>query len=262
MGRGRGGPGLLGTMARTAVVAGTAQAVAGKVGQAQQAAAHREQQSAAAQEQLRQVQMQAQVDAQVADALRDDTLVVSIMHANNETGVLQPIAALARRHGVLLHTDAAQSVGKVPVSVDALGVDLLAVAGELDDDGSMAEAPAHGANKSPPRQQPPPPEVSPQYKEFVKWAHNVVNTSDVLNSLQDDVWPVVKPIAQARGMSGDQLKAHNANDDFFAKCREAVQAEVKQRTEAMPEHDANAAYAAAKGRESAEEQPQPQTETI
>ena len=70
LGRGRGGPGLLGTMARTAVVAGTAQAVAGRVGQAQHAAAHREQQAAAAQEQLRQVQMQAQVDAQVADALR------------------------------------------------------------------------------------------------------------------------------------------------------------------------------------------------
>ena len=70
LGRGRGGPGLLGTMARTAVVAGTAQAVAGRVGQAQQAAAHRDQQAAAAQEQLRQVQMQAQVDAQVADALR------------------------------------------------------------------------------------------------------------------------------------------------------------------------------------------------
>ena len=70
LGRGRGGPGLLGTMARTAVVAGTAQAVAGRVGQAQQAAAHRDQQAAAAQEQLRQVQMQAQVDAQVADALQ------------------------------------------------------------------------------------------------------------------------------------------------------------------------------------------------
>ena len=69
LGRGRGGPGLLGTMARTAVVAGTAQAVAGRVGQAQQAAAHREQQAAAAQDQLRQVQMQAQVDAQVADAV-------------------------------------------------------------------------------------------------------------------------------------------------------------------------------------------------
>jgi membrane-bound lytic murein transglycosylase B len=70
LGRGRSGPGLLGTMARTAVVAGTASAVAGKVGQAQQAAAHRDQQAAAAQEQVRQVQMQAQIDAQVADALR------------------------------------------------------------------------------------------------------------------------------------------------------------------------------------------------
>ena len=70
LGRGRRGPGLLGTMARTAVVAGTAQAVAGRVAQGQQAAANRDQQAAAAQEQLRQAQQQAQVDAQVAQALR------------------------------------------------------------------------------------------------------------------------------------------------------------------------------------------------
>jgi hypothetical protein len=57
-------------MARTAVVAGTAQAVAGRVAQGQQAAAHREHQAAAAQEQLRQTQQQAQVEAQVAEALR------------------------------------------------------------------------------------------------------------------------------------------------------------------------------------------------
>lgn len=69
-GRGRSGPGLLGTMARTAVVAGTAQAVAGKVAQGQQTAAHRDQQAAIAHEQARQMQMQAHVDAQVASALR------------------------------------------------------------------------------------------------------------------------------------------------------------------------------------------------
>ncbi len=54
------------------------------------------------------------------------------MHANNEVGTLQPIAELAEiahRHGALMHTDAAQSVGKVPVDVDAMGVDLLSVAG-------------------------------------------------------------------------------------------------------------------------------------
>jgi len=54
------------------------------------------------------------------------------MHANNETGTIQPLSQLARiahRHGVLLHTDAAQSVGKTPVHVDDLGVDLLTVAG-------------------------------------------------------------------------------------------------------------------------------------
>jgi cysteine desulfurase len=57
---------------------------------------------------------------------------VSIMHANNEVGTLQPIkeiAALARQKGVLVHTDAAQSLGKVPVDVEELGVDLLTVAG-------------------------------------------------------------------------------------------------------------------------------------
>jgi cysteine desulfurase len=70
--------------------------------------------------------------AAVEAALTPRTLLVSVMHAQNETGVLQPvaaIAAIARRHGVLVHTDAAQSVGKVPMDVDALGVDLLTVAG-------------------------------------------------------------------------------------------------------------------------------------
>ncbi len=70
------------------------------------------------------------------DALRQKitnrTVIVSIMHANNETGTIGPIRALAdiaHAHGALMHTDAAQSVGKIPVRVDALGVDLLSVAG-------------------------------------------------------------------------------------------------------------------------------------
>lgn len=61
-----------------------------------------------------------------------DTLLVTIMQANNEVGTIQPIAALAEiahRHGALMHTDAAQAVGKIPVEVDDLGVDLLSVAG-------------------------------------------------------------------------------------------------------------------------------------
>ena len=60
-------------------------------------------------------------------ALRPDTVLVSVMHANNEVGVVAPIAALAalcRARGVLFHTDAAQSVGRIPFDVDALGVDL------------------------------------------------------------------------------------------------------------------------------------------
>ena len=64
--------------------------------------------------------------------LRADTALVTVMHANNETGTLQPIADLAREahaHGALVHTDAAQSVGKIAVRVHDLGVDLLTVAG-------------------------------------------------------------------------------------------------------------------------------------
>lgn len=79
------------------------------------------------------VDSQGRVDPdEVAAALRDHTLLVSIMHANNEVGTLQPIAEIARRcreRGVLMHTDAAQSVGKVPVRVDELGVDMLTMAG-------------------------------------------------------------------------------------------------------------------------------------
>lgn len=68
----------------------------------------------------------------LSDALRDDTILVSIMHANNEVGTIQPIkeiSGLTRPRGILLHTDAAQSVAKIPVSVDDLGVDLLTLAG-------------------------------------------------------------------------------------------------------------------------------------
>lgn len=65
-------------------------------------------------------------------AITADTILISIMHANNEVGTIQPIkdcAAIAREHGIPLHTDAAQSVGKIPTRVDELGVDLLTVAG-------------------------------------------------------------------------------------------------------------------------------------
>jgi cysteine desulfurase len=68
----------------------------------------------------------------VAAALRDDTILVTVMHANNEVGTIEPIAdiaKLAHKAGALVQTDAAQTVGKVPVAVDELGVDLLSVAG-------------------------------------------------------------------------------------------------------------------------------------
>jgi cysteine desulfurase len=66
------------------------------------------------------------------DAIDDETAIVSVMHANNEIGTVQPVAELARlahERGALFHTDAVQSVGKVPVHVGALGVDLLSLSG-------------------------------------------------------------------------------------------------------------------------------------
>jgi cysteine desulfurase len=65
-------------------------------------------------------------------ALARDTILVSIMHANNETGTIQPIEAcarIARERGIAFHTDAAQSAGKILTEVDDLGVDLLSIAG-------------------------------------------------------------------------------------------------------------------------------------
>jgi len=68
----------------------------------------------------------------VAQALREDTILVSVMHVNNELGTINDLAAigsLCRERGVLFHSDAAQSVGKIPVDVAALNVDLLSISG-------------------------------------------------------------------------------------------------------------------------------------
>ena len=70
--------------------------------------------------------------AAVEAAITPETILITMMHANNEIGTLEPIAEIGRvahRHGIAVHTDAAQSVGKVPVRVDDLGVDLLTIAG-------------------------------------------------------------------------------------------------------------------------------------
>ena len=68
----------------------------------------------------------------VARAVRPTTILITIMHANNEVGTVQPIdeiSRIAKNHGIVMHTDAAQSVGKIPADVEALGVDLLSLAG-------------------------------------------------------------------------------------------------------------------------------------
>ncbi len=70
--------------------------------------------------------------AELAGAIRPDTVLITLMHANNEVGTIQPIreaADIARGRGITVHTDAAQSVGKIPTDVNELGVDLLTVAG-------------------------------------------------------------------------------------------------------------------------------------
>jgi cysteine desulfurase len=67
---------------------------------------------------------------EVERAIRDDTVLISVMHANNEIGTIQPIkeiAEIASERDILLHTDAVQTVGKIPVNVDQLSVDLLSI---------------------------------------------------------------------------------------------------------------------------------------
>jgi len=69
---------------------------------------------------------------ELENAITPQTILISVMHANNEIGTLQPlseIAEIAHRHNIVFHTDAAQSAGKYPVDVKALGVDLLSIAG-------------------------------------------------------------------------------------------------------------------------------------
>lgn len=70
--------------------------------------------------------------ATLAASLRSDTILVSVMHANNETGVIQPveeIAALARKRGIVFHSDAVQAVGRLPRSLTELGADLVTFSG-------------------------------------------------------------------------------------------------------------------------------------
>jgi cysteine desulfurase len=70
--------------------------------------------------------------AEAEAAMRPDTILITLMHANNEVGTIQPIQAVAevaRRRGIIFHTDAAQSIGKIPTDVRELGIDLLSIAG-------------------------------------------------------------------------------------------------------------------------------------
>ena len=69
---------------------------------------------------------------ELEEAITDKTILISIMYANNEVGVIQPIneiSAIAKKHGVLFFTDATQAVGKIPVDVEADGIDLMAFSG-------------------------------------------------------------------------------------------------------------------------------------
>jgi len=68
----------------------------------------------------------------VEEAIRPDTILITIMHANNEVGTIQPVeqvSRLAKKHEIIVHTDAAQSAGKISIDVNTLGVDLLSLAG-------------------------------------------------------------------------------------------------------------------------------------
>ncbi len=96
----------------------------------------------------------------VEKAITDETFLISIMHANNEVGTVQPIkeiSKIAHSHNIVMHTDAAQSIGKIPVDVNDLGVDLLSVAGHkiyaskgigalFIRKGTLIQKQMHGAN--------------------------------------------------------------------------------------------------------------------
>lgn len=70
--------------------------------------------------------------AQLRQAIREDTILISVMYANNEIGTFQPIqeiGAIAREHGILFHTDAVQAFGQIPIDVDACHIDMLSASG-------------------------------------------------------------------------------------------------------------------------------------
>lgn len=70
--------------------------------------------------------------AQLQQAIRKDTILISIMYANNEIGTIQPIreiGAIAKEHGILFHTDAVQAFGQIPINVDACHIDMLSASG-------------------------------------------------------------------------------------------------------------------------------------
>ena len=71
---------------------------------------------------------------EIRKAITDKTILISVMFANNEVGTIQDIAAigkLAKEKGIIFHTDATQAVGKVPVNVEAMGIDLLSCTAHL-----------------------------------------------------------------------------------------------------------------------------------
>lgn len=69
---------------------------------------------------------------QLKAAIRPDTILITVMFANNEIGTIQPvkeIGAIAKEHGVLFHTDAVQAYGQVPINVDEMNIDMLSASG-------------------------------------------------------------------------------------------------------------------------------------
>ena len=69
---------------------------------------------------------------QLQDAIREDTILISVMYANNEIGTIQPIreiGAIAKEHGILFHTDAVQAFGQLPIDVDVCHIDMLSASG-------------------------------------------------------------------------------------------------------------------------------------
>jgi cysteine desulfurase NifS/selenium donor protein len=142
--------------------------------------------------------------AEIEAAIRKDTILISIMHANNEIGTIQPIeeiSRLAKSHKIILHTDAAQSAGKIPCNVKKLGIDLLSftghkfygpkgIGGLFIREGTGIEKIIHGADHEANRRAGTEnvPEIAGFGKAAEQASENLISNQETMQRMRDLLW--------------------------------------------------------------------------